>query len=500
MTRAWGLAAIALIAACNRTSTEATPTASSTPSATVAATPSASAAAKPHKKPPKPKVAKVDNIPLPALTAHAPSQPAGAAPTKENPCGTVTTADGEVPLDCSDPGSQQIADAAQPVVPTATITEGKSAALPARIDHRLDGTEGATRNQGSAGSCTAFSLTAAIDQATHASMGHPAEVSALHLWSRYAVGKMTQAISTNKNHPLAIESEWPYTAAQANAFANVPKCSAGTLTGTACTTKPDLAKEHDADAHPYVTLTNVTSVDSSSTPALERAIAGGRDIWFCAKIGNHLGCGKNACNLDKVAGGDDYYIRDFDATKDPGGHCMVLTGYQHTGADTYFLIHNSWGNNWGNKGYAFIHEKTFLKNVEKGATYIVDAVPAGTAPKGHAASQLEETGCSGAQLRDTATGTCEDPCPDGSARHDDVCGDSAECGAGEVNVTGTCVPAAPTSHGTEANGVQFTCHPTGCSYTIPKGKLGCKSEHCSVSCPAPRFQLAHGPNGASCVP
>jgi hypothetical protein len=483
----------ALMAGCQRS----TPAPDSQPS------PPPPPSAKPHRKPPPPKAAKLPAVTLPAITAHAPSLPAGNAPTTENPCGTVHVAEGEVPLDCLDPAATQIGDAAQVIVPSTTLNAGKSAPLPERVDHRLDGTEGATRNQGAAGSCTAFSLTAAIDQATHASLGHPAEVSALHLWSRYAVGQMTQAIRTNKDHPLAIESEWPYSAAQANAFANAKKCAAGTLKGADCTNPkatPDLAKEHDADAHPYVTLTNVINVDSASTPALERAIAGGSDIWFCAKIGNHLGCGKNSCNLDKVAGGDDFYIRDFDATKDPGGHCMVLAGYQRTASETYFLIHNSWGVSWGNKGYAFIHEKTFLRNVERGATYIVDASPAGKTPKGHATTQLSTLGCAGTQLRDSITGECEDACPDGSARHDNVCGDSTGCADGEVNVTGHCVSAAPVSHGTEASGVKFTCTASGCTYAIPNGQYGCAAAHCSVTCRAPRYQLANGLSGAVCVP
>jgi hypothetical protein len=179
---------------------------------------------------------------------------------------------------------------------------------------------------------------------------------------------------------------------------------------------------------------------------------------------------------------------------------MVLAGYQRTATETYFLIHNSWGVSWGNKGYAFIHEKTFLRNVEKGATYIVDASPAGKKPKGHASTQLTSAGCTGAQLRDSVTGDCEDPCPDGSARHDDVCGESTGCSDGEVNVTGHCVAAAPVSQGTEPSGVKFTCTASGCTYAIPNGKYGCTAAHCSVTCRAPRYQLANGPSGAACVP
>ena len=36
-----------------------------------------------------------------------------------------------------------------------------------------------------------------------------------------------------------------------------------------------------------------------------------------------------------------------------GGHAMVLLGYNKTGLVSYFIIRNSWGPRWGDKGYAY---------------------------------------------------------------------------------------------------------------------------------------------------
>jgi hypothetical protein len=456
---------------------------------------------RPHKNPPPARATKAPDLALPAVSAHPASVAAGSTtPTAEHPCGTTRVGDTELDLECFDESTSRVADAAQIVVPSATLNGGRAIALPSRVDHRLDGTEGPIRAQGSVPDCTGFSLTATIDNAVATSLGHPGDTSVLHLWSRYADTKMGDAVRHNKDHALAEESTWPYNVVQANAFLHASKCASGELKGAVCETAPDHAKQHEADEKPYVTLTGTTQVDSASAEALERKLAGGQDIWFCAKIGAHLGCGKKVCNLEKMDGSDDVYIRDFDARKDPGGHCMSLAGYQKTANGTYFLIHNSFGGAWGNHGYAFIHETTFLRNVEKGATFVVQAHAASSPTKGTPAEHLALAPCAAGQLRDSATGTCEAACPDGSARHDDVCGSSTSCPAGQINLTGACVPSAPSHSGTDAaSGVQFTCAPGGCSYVLPKGKFGCEQDHCSLSCPAPRYHLAHGANGVVCT-
>ena len=42
-----------------------------------------------------------------------------------------------------------------------------------------------------------------------------------------------------------------------------------------------------------------------------------------------------------------------------GGHCMVLVGYDDS--KQWFIVRNSWGDSWGDKGYCYIPYDYFLK-------------------------------------------------------------------------------------------------------------------------------------------
>ena len=37
-----------------------------------------------------------------------------------------------------------------------------------------------------------------------------------------------------------------------------------------------------------------------------------------------------------------------------GGHCMLVVGWKLINNQRYFIIQNSWGKNWGDKGYCYI--------------------------------------------------------------------------------------------------------------------------------------------------
>ncbi len=42
---------------------------------------------------------------------------------------------------------------------------------------------------------------------------------------------------------------------------------------------------------------------------------------------------------------------------------MLIAGYTIQPNGTYYLIHNSWGETWADRGYAWIHEKTLKSNI-----------------------------------------------------------------------------------------------------------------------------------------
>ncbi len=189
-------------------------------------------------------------------------------------------------------------------------------------------------------------------------------------------------------------------------------------------------------------------------------------------------------------------IPDFDPNSTKSGHAMVIAGYRVTANGAYFLLHNSWSRQWGDDGYAWIHESTLFKNLT--SAYTVDAEPIGpskTPPRNETPTQ-----CPDGLLPDSITAQCAPACPDGSARHNAVCADSSLCPAGYVNLSGECVVAAPTARGMDpASRVQYNCAPGGCSYVVPFGFGGCFLPWCTMSCPSPRFQLTTDGVSMVCV-
>jgi hypothetical protein len=178
---------------------------------------------------------------------------------------------------------------------------------------------------------------------------------------------------------------------------------------------------------------------------------------------------------------------------------MVLAGYARLPHGTYFLLHNSWGQGWGDAGYAWIHETTLRRWTR--SLVAVDAEPIERQPGSRPRRKRAATTCAGDLVPDSIRATCAPPCPDHSPRHDGVCPIAGQCQAGFVNLTGACVLAAPTATGKDADsGASWSCGPGGCSYEVPRvSDPACTGARCRVSCPAPDFILAKMGDALVCV-
>ena len=74
--------------------------------------------------------------------------------------------------------------------------------------------DGPIKDQGAVGTCTAVSLSTAMDVAIRKA-GKNDVVSPLHIWSRYAVPNMVTAGESSENGVLASEGSWEYDPAKA---------------------------------------------------------------------------------------------------------------------------------------------------------------------------------------------------------------------------------------------------------------------------------------------
>jgi hypothetical protein len=83
------------------------------------------------------------------------------------------------------------------------------------------------------------------------------------------------------------------------------------------------------------------------------------------------------------------------------------------GGQRQFLVHNSWGTTWGDKGYAYVSEamiRGFLKTSYK----VVVASKTAPVPVPTETNKLTDDDCATDQVVDSVTGQCAKICPNDS--------------------------------------------------------------------------------------
>lgn len=328
-----------------------------------------------------------------------------------------------------------------------------AAELPTIVDHREDGTEGPVRHQGMVGACSALSFASAIDHALARRSGRTWAVSAMHIWARYHDPSMSLPVDRNRNLPLTSEVFWPYTEITqlfACCWVDNRQCKPHCGETCPCMMPADYCGQNvdseqlaQADAHPIARFTNITRINHDKL-TLMRALAQGQDIWMNMNVA-HAALDSATPEYDGLR----WVMGHLEPEETSGMHAMVIAGYRVRPSGTYFLLHNSWSEAWGDRGYAWVHEKTLEMNLV--AAYLVDAEPWNPSwsyvpPRHERPSQ-----CFNGLVPDSITGQCTPPCADGSARHNAVCPVLTDCPAGYVNLYGECVVAAPSGSGGDSS-------------------------------------------------
>jgi hypothetical protein len=285
-----------------------------------------------------------------------------------------------------------------------------TASLPSSVDHRGDGSEGPVKNQKSVGACTAFSLSSAMDHAIRR-MSRSDVISPLHVWSKYAYPQMGAAGDGAVDKTMTLEAVWPYDPVKACKLSKNPTdhCAvAYHVTPGSASIDPELqADQARADAAARYRLAAIERLDSPPNPdQIAAVLAGGDDIWTSFNVNTDV------WQYQSLRSG---VIQDYTTTESTG-HAVVLAGYRSVNGKRQFLIHNSWGENWGDRGYAWISED-MVRSQMRGAykVRVVDAaVPTPSLPG-------QTGGCAGGKVKDSVTGQCADRCSSGSAPAAGVC-------------------------------------------------------------------------------
>jgi hypothetical protein len=448
-----------------------------------ATTPASHEGERPPKPRAQPNVAPPKLPKLNAQAAHVDPRAAGHEPT-DYPCGTVWTGEEDIPLECeSAMDEHNWGPPAVPLIPYEMLRAPK-ASLPLTVDHRLDGFEGRTLRQGKAGACTAFSLTSQVNHALGLWTGAPGDVSVMEVWARYHLPHGAKALLANVGRTVANDADWPYDQNRARVWQN---CHAG----AACLSDDERKKLDDLDHHGVVAIEQIERLpnDDSLLDVIQAKLAAGRDVGTGGKLTNPF---------RPVGDLGARYVPDSNQVG-RGAHAFSIVGYTHVDTERYFLVKNSWGEKWGDKGYAWIHEKTLRKIINGAYVVVVDPV-AGVGLRRHRRNRAWVAACGASEAPDSVDGACKPMCADGGPRHGGYCGTTDDCTKGFVNVSGECVLAAPRSKGTEPKTrIAWSCAPSGCVYTLPKGVEGCATDRCQKSCPAPDFRLGSGKGGPLCL-
>ena len=287
-------------------------------------------------------------------------------------------------------------------------------ALPPTVDHRKLGTEGPVMNQGQVGCCSAFSLSSTMNNAVRRQNKDDA-ISPMHVWSHYFVEGMAAASANNAKRPLAVLSVWPY---DQLAACKISQEEDG------CEQYYHVQKEQPpwepaiqqmlatADAHGTWQITSVTCVSgpfcepaTAVDPGILAAyLSTGADLWAAFWIDEQAW-------YHPVSGSiPDYDVPAASIANNTGeGHGVSLAGYDWTSGSLRFLIHNSWGADWGDQGFAWISESAVVKYLQAAYKVTVEDLATPPPPPG-APNGLTDDDCPEDELVDSVTGRCATMC------------------------------------------------------------------------------------------
>ena len=278
------------------------------------------------------------------------------------------------------------------------------------------------KDQGLVGACTAFSLSTAMDNAIKRLNQNDA-TSSLHVWSHYGDPEMDAAGSGNLNRTIALWADYPYDQGTACRMDKDDDGCGQLVTpnvqeNSAASDPVIQAQVRAADSKGRYKVTEIDQLDPIDPDVLATDLATGKDVWIA------LGVSTDAWTSANVQ--STFVIPEY--AGEDGGHAVVFAGYRTTATGRQFLVHNSWSERWGDKGYAWISEATVRAHAQ--VAYTIKVVDTGAPPPPPTPIPTPAGTCAEGQSLSPTLGLCEKTCKV-----------TSECGAGNVCVTVDPAPA-----------------------------------------------------------
>jgi hypothetical protein len=224
--------------------------------------------------------------------------------------------------------------------------------LPTHIDLRAHGLSGPTKDQAMVGACAGFAMSTVMDNAARR-VGRVDVVAPLHVFSKYANRSgFSEALL---HQPITVEPVWPYDPARAcRLAAGGLEASCGQHYGVQPASgynDPYLMGERSRADHNgrwRIDRYEEIATEPVDLDQLALIVASGEAIWVSIRFHRPA--------WQVLSGGGDQ-LPYYPASDTGGAHAVTIEGYRAGPVGRDFLIHNSWGRDWGRGGFAWINER-----------------------------------------------------------------------------------------------------------------------------------------------